>query len=140
MTDDELEKLLESISTANPALRVRGVVKTPNVEGKLSKGGEVLPGGVSESELPPPLLGKPKARVNLLRIPWYRSSVQDKNAPMTEPQKKIYLDDIERYKKANIKAPYKKLVSLINSIPVREVTNAMVKTLKMRLRRRSRAK
>ena len=37
MTDDELEKLLKLISTPNPALRVHGVVKTPNVEGKLSK-------------------------------------------------------------------------------------------------------
>lgn len=140
MRDDDLEKLLRSISTLNPALRVHGVVKTPNVEGKLTPKGEVLPGGVKESELPPPLLGE-RREVDVTRVRWqFEDPVPDEHAPMKEPQKRIYRNDIARYKALRIKAPYKKLVGLIKRIRIHEVTDEMVKALKQRLQRSSRAK
>lgn len=51
----KLEALLESISTLDPTLRVRGVVQTPEVN-EVSFPSAALP----ESELPPPLSGKPR--------------------------------------------------------------------------------
>jgi hypothetical protein len=141
MRDDELEKLLRSISTHDPKLKVHGVVKTPDVEGKITPKGEVLPDGVKESELPPPLLGEPR-EVDVTRVRWRFEDdpVPDEHAPMKEPQKKIYRDDIARFKKAGIKAPYKKLAGLINHIPIGKVTDEMIRALKQRLQRSSRAK
>jgi hypothetical protein len=192
-SEAELEALLKSISTPDPTLRVRGVVKTPDIEGKLSKDGKVLPGGVKESELPPPLLGEPRVVQSarpavipflvtragvqqrglpifldnpaldeegkrqvyavLLQIPWLAPeiskaiaehrlgrSVERSKRLTAKLQKAIYRDDIARYKKAKVKAPYKKLAGLIGKIPFREVTDEMVKALKMRLYRSGRTK
>jgi hypothetical protein len=145
-SEAELKALLESISTHDPNLKVRGVVKTPTcdqegkpIEGRLLPDGEVQ-GGVKESELPSPLLGKHKV-MNLLRIRWQLDpAVQGEHAPMKEPQKAIYRNDIARFRKAGIKALYKKLAGLINYIPIGKVTDDMVRALKQRLQRSSRAK
>jgi len=86
MRDDELEKLLRSFSTYTPNRKVHGVVKTPNVEGKISKDGKVLPGGVSESELPPPVLGEPRvvqsARPAVIPFLVTRTGVQQRGLPI----------------------------------------------------------